>query len=352
MSRMAQGWLGEAGVAPGRELLAAGRTVLAVAVALTALGLVITYSSSSARAVGKGEDVNAVFVRQVCWTLLAAGACTVMARVPLETIGRWSRPLLTAVVVMLVATKLLGVEVNGARRWLGVGGMRADVITGLALSLNGNAITLGAALSEEIGVPVQAREDAAATARALAAYLERGPRQVTLAAAHTFSCHILQLRHWLRAGGIDPQRDVNIIVLPPEQMVDSLSRGVIDGYCVGEPWNTIAVQHGVGSVQATGYQIWNNGLEKVLGVTEHWHRRHPATHLRLRLALMEACTWLADPHHREPAAAILSSADYLDLPRESLTPSLTGRFAFRKGELDDAAVTKVNDQLGRLGGKK
>ena len=215
---------------------------------------------------------------------------------------------------------------------LGAGGMRADVITGLALSLNGNAITLGAALSEAIGAPARTQVDAAASARALAAYLASGPRQVTLAAAHTFSCHILLLRHWLRAGGIDPLRDVNIIVLPPEQMVDSLSRGVIDGFCVGEPWNTVAVQRGVGAMQATGYQIWNNGPEKVLGVTEHWHGRHPGTHLRLRLALMEACTWLADPRHRERAAAVLSSAQYLDLPLESLTPSLTGHVVFRKGE--------------------
>jgi len=214
---------------------------------------------------------------------------------------------------------------------LGVGGMRADMITGLALSLNGNAITLGAALAEEIGTP-EPMEDAVTAARRLAAWLAGGAHQVTLAAAHTFSCHILLLRHWLRAGGIDPLRDVNIIVLPPEQMVDSLSRGIIDGFCVGEPWNTIAVQHGVGAVQTTGYQIWNNGPEKVLGVTETWHNLHPGTHLRLRLALMEACTWLADPFHREEAAAILSSPHYLNLPRECLSPSLSGRFVFRKGE--------------------
>jgi cell division protein FtsW len=131
MGRVAQGWLGEAGVAPGRELLAAGRTVLTLGVALTALGWVMAYSSSSARAVAAQQglnavqqDVNAVFVRQACWTLIAAAGCVVMARVPLETLGRWSRPLLTAVIVMLVATKLVGVEVNGARRWLGVGGFR------------------------------------------------------------------------------------------------------------------------------------------------------------------------------------------------------------------------------------
>lgn len=221
---------------------------------------------------------------------------------------------------------------------LGVGGIRADVITGLALSLNGNAITFGQALAAEVsaagGDPAAG---AGSTAAALASVLRASPRPVTLAAAHSFSCHILLLRHWLRAGGLDPARDVNIIVLPPEQMVDSLSRGAIDGFCVGEPWNSVAVQNGVGIVQATGYQIWNNGPEKVLGVTEHWHQNHPGTHLRLRLALMEACAWLAEPRNRLEAAAILSRPAYLDLPVDKLLPSLGGEFAFRK---DGAATTQ------------
>lgn len=218
---------------------------------------------------------------------------------------------------------------------LGIGGMRADVITGLALSLNGNAITLSPSLSaaiEEFGG--EAVSSAGSTAAALGAWLQRrdGAEQLTFASAHTFSCHTFLLRLWLQAGGIDPERDVRIIVLPPEQMVDSLARGIIDGFCVGEPWNSMAVQYGVGAVQATGYQIWNNGIEKVLGVLESWHQRFPATHLRLRLALMESCHWLADPSHREEAAAMLALPDYLDTPVEYLAPSLTGRFVYAKGQ--------------------
>lgn len=218
---------------------------------------------------------------------------------------------------------------------LGVGGMRADVITGLAMSLNGNAITMSPSLSaviEEYGGDAVA--SARSTAEALGAWLRArgGSEQLTLAAAHSFSCHIFLLRLWLQAGGIDPQRDLRIIVLPPEQMVDSLARGIIDGFCVGEPWNSIAVQYGVGCVQASGYQIWNNGVEKVLGVLENWHQRFPATHLRLRLALMEACQWLSHPANREEAAAVLALPDYLDTSVEYLSPALTGRFQFAKGQ--------------------
>lgn len=216
---------------------------------------------------------------------------------------------------------------------LGLGGLRATVITGLSLSLNGNAITLSSSLSEELAAlgadPVRS---AASSALALRQWIDEKGRgsQLTLAAAHGFSCHSFQLRRWLRAGGIDPDADVRIIVLPPQQMVDSLARGVIDGFCVGEPWNTVAVQLGVGCVQATGYQVWNNAPEKVLGVSEAWHERNPATHLRLRLALMEAARWLAQEGNREAVVGFLEAPQYLDLPTIRLTPSLTGQFQFEK----------------------
>ncbi|QIB65755.1 CmpA/NrtA family ABC transporter substrate-binding protein [Kineobactrum salinum] len=218
---------------------------------------------------------------------------------------------------------------------LGAGGMRADMITALVLSLNGNAITVSPGLALEIagrgGDPLQS---ARSTATALGRYLrETTPQpELTFATVHPFSCHTFQLRLWLQAGGIAPERDVRIIVLPPEQMVDSLARGIIDGYCVGEPWNSVAVQYGVGAVQVTGHQVWNNAIEKVLGVTAQWHKLHPGTHLRLRLALMEACTWLAHPANRVDTARILAQPEYLDMPRDQLLPSLTGQLQFVKGQ--------------------
>ena len=213
---------------------------------------------------------------------------------------------------------------------LGAGGMRANLLTGLSLGLNGNAITLSRALWEALG----GERDASAPGMAAALH-ERiagspGAGPLTLATVHLFSMHTFQLRMWLRAGGVDPDREVRIIVLPPEQMCDSLARGIIDGFCVGEPWNTLAVQQGIGAVAATGHEIWNNAPEKVLGVTEAWHNHHPATHLRLRIAIMAACQALAEPAQRERAAQILSQAQYLGLPAKVLLPSLTGRFSRAK----------------------
>ena len=216
----------------------------------------------------------------------------------------------------------------------GAGGMRANLLTGLSLSLNGNAITVSSGLWSELAMPGTARPpDPLLTARKLRELLATRDHKsgLTFATVHLFSMHTILLRMWLSAGGIDPDRDVRIIVLPPEQMYDSLARGVIDGYCVGEPWNTLAVMQGAGSVVATGYHIWNNAPEKVLGVTENWHRAHPGTHARLRLALMSAAHLLRDREQREQAAEILSRPEYLGLPVKVLAPSLTGDFCFSKG---------------------
>src|SRR5690606_16601910 len=140
------------------------------------------------------------------------------------------------------------------------------------------------------------------------------------------------LQRWLRAGGIDPDQHIRLLVLPPEQMCDSLARGIIDGFCVGEPWSTVAVEQGIGVVAASGYQIWNNAPEKVLGVTEQWHDSHPATHLRLRLAIMEACRLLVDNDQRRELAARMSQPQYLGLPEKLLLPSLIGEYRFSKHE--------------------
>lgn len=212
----------------------------------------------------------------------------------------------------------------------GSGGLRANILTGLSLSLNGNAITLSRALWEKLGGEYNKNATAMAEALGNQVHASRSNDVLTFATVHMFSMHTFQLRMWLKAGGLDPDRDLRIIVLPPEQMGDSLARGIIDGFCVGEPWNTLAVQQGVGAVAAAGYDIWNNSPEKVLGVTETWHNHYPSTHLRLRLALMEACQALRDPQQRTYAAEILSRKEYLDLPLRVLLPSLTGEFTMAK----------------------
>ena len=213
---------------------------------------------------------------------------------------------------------------------LGVGGLRCPLLTGLMLNLNGNAITLAAGLYEQLAGSAEPTADPLPIAQALARHLAATGERLTLATVYPFSTHTLQLRLWLAAGGIDPDIQLRLIVLPPEQMVDSLAQGLIDGFCVGEPWNSAAVQAGVGVIAASGYEVWNNAPEKVLGVTAAWHQAHPGSHLRLRLALMEAARWLADAEHRRQAAELLAAPRYLDLPQALLLPALLGVHSYRR----------------------
>jgi len=213
---------------------------------------------------------------------------------------------------------------------LGVGGLRCPLLTGLMLNLNGNAITLAAGLYEQLAGTADPSAAPLRTVQALAGHIAATGERLTLATVYPFSTHTLQLRRWLAAGGIDPDSRLRLIVLPPEQMVDSLAQGLIDGFCVGEPWNSAAVQAGVGVIAASGYEVWNNAPEKVLGVTAAWHQAHPGSHLRLRLALMEAARWLVDPEHRRQAAELLAAPRYLDLPQALLLPALLGVHSYRR----------------------
>ena len=176
-----------------------------------------------------------------------------------------------------------GRDVSGA-------GVR-PLVTAFSLGLNGNAITVSRALHARMSeADPAAMAEQPCTARALRAVIaadrRAGRAPLTFATVFTFSAHDLQLRDWLCAVGIDPDRDVRLVVIPPPQMADHLEAGLIDGYCVGEPWNSQAVARGIGCIVISGYEFWNNAPEKVLGVTRDWAEAHPRTHLTLLMALL------------------------------------------------------------------
>src|SRR5581483_521639 len=87
---------------------------------------------------------------------------------------------------------------------------------------------------------------------------------LTFGMVYPFSCHNYELRYWLAAVGIDPDRDVRLVVIPPPFLVDAMRAGQIDGFCVGEPWNSVAVAAGVGTIVTPTTAIWPHSPEKVL----------------------------------------------------------------------------------------
>ena len=176
------------------------------------------------------------------------------------------------------------------------------MVSALTLSCNGNAITLHRRF-HDAGVHTLADFKDWIVAHP-------GTKPV-LAVVHPASMHNLMLRAWLASAGIHPERDVELLVIPPPQMVAALKAGTIDGYCVGEPWNSRAVREGLGTVIATDVELWNGHGEKVLGVREAWAAAYPRTHQALVQALLEACRYCDDPAHRGALADLLAQNQYV-----------------------------------------
>jgi nitrate/nitrite transport system substrate-binding protein len=199
----------------------------------------------------------------------------------------------------------------------------------MTLQVNGNALTLSQGLwreMEETAPDLMASGHAALVAKALAAVVRQraaaGAPQIVLASVFPFSAQNYMVRLWLAAGGLDPDRDVRLTVVPPPHTVAHLSGGAIDGYCVGEPWNQRAAVLGIGRIALVGPDIWKGMPEKVLGTTEAWAEKNPATLKALIKALLEACRWLDEPHNRAEAARRLASPRYLNTPAEVLARTL------------------------------
>jgi nitrate/nitrite transport system ATP-binding protein len=191
------------------------------------------------------------------------------------------------------------------------------IITGLVLARNGNSITLSKQFYDE-GVRTLADFKAA---------IARTPDKVhTLGMVHPASMHNLMLRYWLSSADIDPDLDVNLTVIPPPQMVANLKAGNIDGFCVGEPWNSRAVKENLGFVIATDLDIWNGHVEKVLGVREDWTNQHPEAHLALIKALLEACEYCDDRRNREEIVTLLAQPQYVGVAPEYIRPGFIDEY--------------------------
>lgn len=221
---------------------------------------------------------------------------------------------------------------------LGLDGVAVPMVTAMVMSLNGNSITVSRQLHARMSQHLTTAGDAGACAQALARVIaeqrEKGERRPVFAHVFPFSAHHYELRMWLSSADIDPDNDVQLCVVPPSQMVAELESGRIDGYCVGEPWNEVALQRGVGVAVATKHEIWNNSPEKVLGVTREWAHQNPNTHRAMVAAMIEAARWLDEPEHRNEAAALMVRENVLDAPAASIEASLrmrTGGIVFHRG---------------------
>lgn len=206
---------------------------------------------------------------------------------------------------------------------LGLGGSpRKDVLAPLVLNRGGNAVTVSQQLAELLNNLSQGET----LGSVLRAGKARGERTLVFGTVYPFSMHTLQLRRWLRSQDVNPDHDVRFDIVPPVRMVASLQSGLIDAFCVGEPYNSLAVQQGLGSIVATSNGLWPNAPEKVLGCTADWASKNPAVLNGLIRALGKACAWLeSGVENRRQAAAWLSMSDHVNVDKALLEMALLAR---------------------------
>ncbi len=213
------------------------------------------------------------------------------------------------------------------------------IVAPMVMGLGGNAVTVSKRLHEDMLANGSfTLDDPASSGRALKAVLDArraaGQPILKFAVVHPFSGHNYELRYWLSACGIKPDSEVEIVIVPPPFMADALASGVIDGYCVGEPWNTVAASNGSGRIVTVKAAIWKRSPEKVLGVQADWAAEEDDTLKALLRAMYRAAEWCDAPEHHDDLATILSSREYLGQPKDRILPALQGNIGVGDGRIE------------------
>ncbi len=220
---------------------------------------------------------------------------------------------------------------------IGAGQVRVECAVPFVLGRGGNAITLATQLFDEMcwAAGEKLAAEPSATGAALARVVHKRREPLTLGMVFPFSTHNFDLRLWLAAAGIHPDQDVRLVAIPPPLMVESLRAGHVDGFCVGEPWNSVAVAQRLGRIVATKSQILPRSVEKVLAVPPAI--ADDATTLGpLLRALAGAAAWADERANAAELAHLLAQPTYLGVPAELIEDALLGGLAIGGDQrLDD-----------------
>jgi nitrate/nitrite transport system substrate-binding protein len=160
----------------------------------------------------------------------------------------------------------------------------------------------------------------------MAAFEKKKAEGKEIKAAMTFpgGTHDLWIRYWLAAGGIDPDKDVSTIVVPPPQMVANMKVGNMDVFCVGEPWNEQLVNQGIGFTACTTGELWKGHPEKALGMRADWVEKNPNAAKALLMAVMEAQQWCESMDNKDEMSTILGKRQWFNVPPKDVLGRLKG----------------------------
>ncbi len=227
-----------------------------------------------------------------------------------------------------VRDKILTGELEGAHClfsmpfsvYTGVGGKEgSEMKIAMVLNNNGQAISLSKDFCGKVGFK-QTNKVAGVVAAKL-----KAEKEVTFAMTFPGGTHDIWLRTWLAAAGVS-QKTSRIITIPPPQMVANMKVGNMDGYCVGEPWNGVAVKQNVGFTEISSQDIWKHHPEKALVVNSEFSEKRREDLKNVMKAVMEACKWLDNRANRKKAAEVIGKTPYVNAPADVIEARLMGDY--------------------------
>ena len=196
------------------------------------------------------------------------------------------------------------------------------------LNLGGQGISVGAEYAD-----LKVGTDTKAFGKALAAKRASG-KAVNAAMTFPGGTHDLWIRYWLAAGGVDPNKDISTIVVPPAQMVANMKVGSMDTFCVCEPWNRQLINQKIGYTAITTSELWMNHPEKAFAMRADWVQANPNATQALIKAVMEAQMWCEDPANRAEVAEICSRRRWINAPVADVIDRVKGDFDYGTGRVE------------------
>jgi nitrate/nitrite transport system substrate-binding protein len=204
---------------------------------------------------------------------------------------------------------------------MGIGGQKVPMVIPWILNRNGQSISLQKNLKGKVGADPKALKPIVDAARAAG-------KPMNFAMTFPTGTHAMWIRYWLGAGGINPDKDAGLKVIPPANMFTNMRSGEMDGFCVGEPWNAKTVAEGVGYTAINTQDIWKDHPEKVCAFKADFADKNPKTIKAVLKALNDASVWLDDLKNRPEQCELISPTNYVNCTKEQILPRMLGEYDF------------------------
>lgn len=204
------------------------------------------------------------------------------------------------------------------------GSPKKPMIIPWLMNRNGQAITLKSEWKGKVGADPKAIKPFVESAKGLG-------EPLTFAMTFPPGTHAMWMRYYLGAGGINPDKDISLITVPPAQMVANMKIGKMDGFCVGEPWNARSIADKIGFTSVSTQDIWKDHPEKVCAFTAEFADKNPKTVKAVLKALHEASVWLDNMDNRPEQCDIVSKPTYINCEAKTILGRLQGQYDYGDG---------------------